>query len=69
LAAVNAKLDPTMQHPHHALTDPHFAAVLTPGAPLGMRSEGSTFVAVTEAVCSLLHERLQPAPADEGSHA
>jgi exonuclease V gamma subunit len=69
LAVVNAKLDPATQHPHHALTDAYFAAVLTPGAPLGMRSEDSTFVAVTEAVCSLLHERLQPAPAREGSHA
>jgi exodeoxyribonuclease V gamma subunit len=69
LAAVNAKLDPAMQHAHHALTDPWFAAVLTPGAPLGMRSTDSTFVAVTEAVCTLLHERLQPAPSDERLHA
>jgi exodeoxyribonuclease V gamma subunit len=69
LAVVNARLDPGMQHPHHALKDPYFAAVLTPGAPLGIRSEDSVFVAMAEAVCGLLHERLQPVPAGGRSYA
>ena len=68
LAAVNAKLDPGIQHPHHALNDPWFAAVLAPDAPLGTRSDDSVFVAITEAACALLHERLQPVPAGTDSH-
>lgn len=59
LSAINARLDPGAFQRHYSLDDPYFAAVLTPGAPLGAAPGDTAFCPLSEAVCGLLHERLQ----------